>query len=328
MNSINKKIFITRRPPQHVLDNLKENFIVDLWDSEDEQIPREKLLEVVQQYDGLLCLLTENIDREVLEKGSNLQVISNLAVGYNNIHVEEASSKGIMVTNTPGVLTETTADLTFALLLAASRRIIEASDTLRKGNWKTWSPMFLTGMDVHGATLGIIGLGEIGAAVARRAKGFNMELLYSSRTPKPELEAELGIKYTDLDTLLQTSDFVCVLTPFTKQTENLITLKELQQMKKTAILINTARGGIVNEADLATALSEGMIWGAGLDVFEQEPIPIDHPLLQFTNVVTLPHIGSASIQTRTKMWELAAKNLKEALTGKKPPNLINQEAYK
>ncbi len=324
---INKKLFITRKPPKHVLDYLNENFQVDIWDSEDEEIPREKLLEIIHQYDGLLSLLTENIDKEVLDQGSNLKVISNLAVGYNNIHVEEASLRGIMVTNTPGVLTETTADLTFALLLATSRRLIEASNSLREGNWKTWSPMYLTGMDVNGSTLGIIGLGEIGAAVARRAKGFNMNILYNSRTPKPLLEDELGIQYADLYTLLQTSDFVCVLTPFTKQTKNMITLKELKQMKKTAILINTARGGIVNEADLVQALSDGMIWGAGLDVFEQEPIPTDHPLLQFTNVVTLPHIGSASIQTRTRMWELAARNLTDGLQGKKPPNLVKQEAY-
>ena len=322
------KIFITRKPPQHVLAFLEESFHVDIWDSEDQEIPREKLLDIVHQYDGLLCLLTENIDKEVLDKGSRLKVISNLAVGFNNIQIEEASSQGVMVTNTPGVLTETTADLTFALLLATSRRLIEASNSLREGNWKTWSPMYLTGMDVYGSTLGIIGLGEIGAAVARRAKGFNMNILYNSRSPKPLLEAELGVKYADLETLLQTSDFVCVLTPFTKQTQNMITLKELKQMKKTAILINTARGGIVNEEDLVQALSDGMIWGAGLDVFEQEPISIDHPLLQFTNVVTLPHIGSASIQTRTKMWELAARNLTEGLQGKKPLNLVNQGAYK
>lgn len=324
---IKQKIFITRKPPQYVLNNLEEIFEVDFWDSEDERIPREELLARIHQYDGLLSLLTENIDKEVLEKGVNLKVISNLAVGFNNIEIKEASLKRIMVTNTPGVLTETTADLTFGLMLAVSRRLIEASNVLREGEWQTWSPMFLTGMDVHGATLGIVGLGEIGAAVARRAKGFNMNLLYTGRTRKPKAEAELGIAYTDLNTLLQTSDYVCILTPFTKETQNMITLNELKQMKKTAILINTARGGIVNEADLVQALSEGLIWGAGLDVFEQEPVPVDHPLLQFPNVVTLPHIGSASIQTRTKMWELAAKNLSEALQGNEPPNLVNRKSW-
>ncbi|MBU8878928.1 D-glycerate dehydrogenase [Bacillus sp. FJAT-29790] len=319
------KIFITRKPPHHVLENLKAHFEVEVWESEDVEIPRDHLLNEVQNADGLLCLLTESIDTDVLDAGRNLKVISNLAVGYNNINIGEATAKGVMVTNTPGVLTETTADLTFALLMATSRRLIEASAVLREGDWKTWSPMFMTGMDVHGSTLGIIGLGDIGAAVARRAKGFNMKIVYHNRSPKPVLEEELGIEYADLDTLLQSSDFVCVLTPFTKETKNLITLRELKQMKKTAILINTARGGIVNEKDLIEALSEGDIWGAGLDVFEQEPVPIDHPLLQFSNVVTLPHIGSASIQTRTKMWELAAKNISDALQGKTPPNLVNKE---
>ncbi|WP_249365483.1 2-hydroxyacid dehydrogenase [Cytobacillus citreus] len=323
MNSIKKKIFITRKPPEHVLNNLQKIFEVDIWNSEDTEIPRDELLHIIHKFDGLLCLLTESIDEELLDKGRNLKVISNLAVGYNNICIEEATSRGIMVTNTPGVLTETTADLTFALMLAASRRIVEASHALREGKWRTWSPMFMTGMDVHGSTLGIIGLGEIGAAVARRAKGFNMKLMYYSRSRKPEFEAELDIEYADLHTVLQTSDYVCILTPFTKDTKNLITMKELKLMKNTAILINTARGGILNEMDLIQALSEGIIWGAGLDVYEQEPLPLDHPLLQFPNVVTLPHIGSASIQTRTKMWELAAKNITLALQGKTPPNLVN-----
>lgn len=323
-----KKILITRKPPEHVLAYLQEQFEVEIWDFEEVQIPRDKLLQTIRHFDGLLCLLTEQIDEEVISQGVKLKVISNLAVGYNNIHVDIATSKGIMVTNTPGVLTETTADLTFALLLATSRRLIEASNTLRTGNWKTWSPMFLTGMDVHGSTLGIIGLGEIGAAVARRAKGFNMKLLYHSRNRKQKLEEELGIEYSDLPTLLQASDFVCILTPFSKQTQNMITIHELKMMKRSAILINTARGGIVNETDLRHALSEGYIWGAGLDVFEHEPIDPAHPLLTLSNVVALPHIGSASIQTRTKMWELAAKNLADGLLGKTPLHLVNKELIK
>jgi glyoxylate reductase len=318
-----QKVLITRRPPEHILQRLHDHFEVMLWDSEEEQIPRDFLLEQIAEVDGVLCLLTEKVDEEVMNRGRKLKVISNLAVGYNNIDVEYAASKGIMVTNTPGVLTETTADLTFALLMATARRVVEASDVLRDGKWKTWSPMFLTGMDVHGATIGIIGLGEIGAAVARRAKGFGMELLYYNRTQKPALEQELGIEYVSKEELLRRSDFVCVLVPYTKETENFITLKELRTMKKTAILINTARGGIVNEDDLLTALTEGMIWGAGLDVFVEEPIPVDHPLLTAPNVVALPHIGSASVQTRTNMWELAARNLIAALEGKTPPHLVN-----
>ncbi|MFJ8267517.1 2-hydroxyacid dehydrogenase [Peribacillus asahii] len=319
-----QKVLITRKPPEHILQLLNDCFEVTLWDCEEEQIPREFLLEQIAEVDGVLCLLTEHIDEEVINKGKGLKVISNLAVGYNNIDVEYASSKEMMVTNTPGVLTETTADLTFALLMATSRRLVEASGVLREGKWKTWSPMFLTGMDVYGATIGIIGLGEIGAAVARRAKGFGMELLYYSRTQKPALEQELGIQYVSQEELLRRSDFVCLLTPYTKDTENLITLEELKMMKKTAILINTARGGIVNEDDLVMALTEGIIWGAGLDVFAEEPIPVDHPLLTAPNVVALPHIGSASVQTRTKMWELAARNLIEALEGRTPPHLVNK----
>jgi len=325
MRAIKPRVFITRKPPIHVLEDLKEYFDVDTWDFEESNVPREHLLTDIEKYDGLLCLLTENVDEEVLSKGESLKVVSNLAVGFNNIDVALATQKGVMVTNTPGVLTETTADLTFALLMATSRRIIEASAILREGQWKTWSPMFLTGMDIHGSTLGIIGLGDIGAAVARRAKGFNLNLLYHNRSRKENLESELGIEYRDLPGLLKESDFVVILTPFTKETENLITINEFKLMKKTAILINTARGGIVNEEDLAKALSDGLIWGAGLDVFVEEPVPLNHPLLRLPNVVTLPHIGSASIQTRTKMWELAAKNLKEALLGNMPPNLVNKE---
>jgi glyoxylate reductase len=319
---LKKKILITRRPPKHVLDLLKEKLEVEIWDSEEEQIPREILLNNLEDKDGLLCLLTEKIDHEVFEKGNRLQIISNLAVGYNNIDIEEASTRGIMVTNTPDVLTETTADLTFALLMATSRRIIEASNVLREGKWRTWSPMFLTGMDIHSSTLGIIGLGEIGAAVASRAKGFGMNVLYYNRTQKPSIEKELGITFVSKEELLKNSDFVCILTPLTKETVNLVTLKELKLMKETAVLINTSRGGIVNEQDLIEALSKGEIWAAGLDVFEQEPVPIDHPLLKLPNVVALPHIGSASIQTRKKMWEVAAQNLLLGLEGVAPPNLV------
>ncbi|MEH7223464.1 D-glycerate dehydrogenase [Bacillus sp. JJ1566] len=323
-----KKILITRRPPEHVLELLNGEFDVEIWDSEEEQIPRKFLLDKIEDKDGLLCLLTEKIDHEVLEKGKRLQIISNLAVGYNNIDIPESTSRKIMVTHTPGVLTETTADLTFALMMATSRRLIEASNVLREGKWHTWSPMFMTGMDIHSKTLGIIGLGEIGAAVARRAKGFEMNLLYHNRTPKPSLEKELGAQSVSKEELLENSDFVCILTPLTKETVNLITLKELKLMKKTAILINTSRGGIVNEKDLFEALSEGEIWAAGVDVFHQEPVPIDHPLLQLPNVVALPHIGSASIQTRTKMWELAAHNLRLGLKGKVPPNIVPDQIIK
>ena len=321
---IKQKILITRRPPVHILNNLMTQFDVDFWDSEEEPIPSDILMSKVKEVHGLICLLTEDINEEVLACATNLIVVSNLAVGYNNIDTKVATNKNIMVTNTPGVLTETTADLTFGLMLATARRLVEATQVVKNGEWKTWSPMFLTGMDVHGKTLGIIGLGDIGAAVARRAKGFNMKVLYNNRTPKPELENELGVQFVSKETLLSSSDFVCIMTPLTKETENLITIDELKLMKKTAILINTSRGGIVNEEDLFVALTNGLIWGAGLDVFKEEPITVDHPLLRLPNVVALPHIGSASIETRTKMWELAAENLLFALNGETPPNLVNK----
>lgn len=251
-----------------------------------------------------------------------------MAVGYNNIDVSAATRKGIMVTNTPDVLTETTADLTFALLMATARRLLEASDYLRRGEWKTWSPMLLTGQDVHGATLGIIGMGRIGEAVAKRAKGFDMRVLYHNRNRKPEVEEKLGVTYADLPTLLKESDFVCILTPYTSETHHLIGKGELAIMKKTAVLINTSRGGVVDENALYEALTTGTILAAGLDVFEQEPVPLNHPLLSLPNVVALPHIGSASVQTRTRMAELAAQNLLQALAGELPENLVNTEIYK
>ncbi|MBU8597391.1 D-glycerate dehydrogenase [Shouchella clausii] len=319
-----KKILVTRKPPKYLLEHLKEEFEVEVWNSEEQKIPQEVLFQYIDQVDGILCLLTDQITKELIDKGKKLKVISNLAVGYNNIDLDAATSNGIIVTNTPGVLTETTADLTFALLLATARRLIEASNELRMGNWKTWAPMMLAGRDVHGSTLGIIGLGDIGAAVARRAKGFGMKVIYHNRTPKPELEKEIDINYSSQEFLLRNSDFVCILTPLTAETQNLISLDELKMMKETAVLINTSRGGIVNENDLVTALSTGMIWGAGLDVYEEEPLPTDHPLLSLRNVTTLPHIGSASVQTRLKMWDLAALNLTYALQGKEPPSAVNE----
>jgi glyoxylate reductase len=294
-----------------------------MWEEKDTPVPREVLEKEIAEVDGLYCLLTESIDEALINQTKNLKVISNMAVGYNNIDVDAATKKGIMVTNTPGVLTETTADLTFALLMATARRLEEGSNFLRNGQWKTWSPMLLTGQDIHGATLGIIGLGRIGEALARRAKGFNMNIMYHNRSRKLEAEKELGLKYVDMKTLLKESDFVCVLTPYTPKTINLIDQGELSLMKKTGVLINTARGGIVNETALYDALKDGTIWAAGLDVFEEEPIYLDNPLLTLPNVTVLPHIGSASINTRKKMALLAAMNLLQALNFETPSHLVN-----
>lgn len=295
---------------------------VHMWMDEDNPVPLEVLEKEITDIDGLFCLLTESIDRNLLEKAKKLKVVSNMAVGYNNIDIEAAKEKGVIVTNTPGVLTETTADLTFALMMATARRLIEASDYLRNGDWKTWSPMKLTGQDIYGATLGIIGIGRIGEALAKRAKGFNMEVLYYNRSRKPNIEEELNLKYVEFDELLRESDYVCVMTPYTPETKNLIGERELSLMKNTAILINTARGGIVNEVALYHALKNREIWAAGLDVFEQEPLSASHPLLKLPNVVTLPHIGSASINTRMKMADLAAENLLLALQNQTPRHVV------
>lgn len=319
------KIFITRKIPSSAVDKLKLACEVEMWDEEDIPVPRDVLERKVRDVEGLLCLLTEAIDQSLLEQAPHLKVVSNMAVGYNNIDVAEAGSRAIMVTNTPGVLTETTADLTFALLMAASRRVVEASQYLRNGEWKTWSPMQMTGQDIYGSTMGIIGMGRIGQALAKRAKGFDMRVLYYNRSRKPEHED--GIEYAELDALLAQSDFVCVMTPLSDETYHLIGKRKLELMKSTAVLINTARGGIVDEEALYDALTLGKIWAAGLDVFEQEPIRMAHPLLKLPNVVALPHIGSASIRTRTLMAELAADNLIRGLRGQRPEHLVNESWF-
>lgn len=315
-------VYITRKIPTGIVAKIEEHCHVRMWDQEEIPVPRGVLEQEITHADGLFCLLTESIDRELLNKAKRLKVVSNMAVGYNNIDIEAAKEKGITVTNTPGVLTETTADLTFALLMATARRLIESSSYLRNGDWKTWSPMQLTGQDIYGATIGIIGMGRIGASLVKRARGFDMNILYYNRSRKVELEEEHNIKYTDLDSLLTASDYVCIMTPYTPETRNLIGTRELKLMKNTAILINTARGGIVNEQDLFHALKAGEIWAAGMDVFEEEPISLDHPLLSLPNVVTLPHIGSASIATRMKMADLAAENLLLALKNQTPKHVV------
>ncbi|WP_408007996.1 2-hydroxyacid dehydrogenase [Pseudalkalibacillus sp. A8] len=315
-------IFITRKIDDQIVEKIKETCEVDMWPEEEIPVPRSVLEEKVKYIDGLFCLLTETIDKSLLEKAENLKVVSNMAVGYNNIDIQTAKEKGITVTNTPGVLTQTTADLTFALLMATARRLVEGSSYLRDGEWKTWSPMQLTGQDIHGATLGIIGMGRIGEALAKRALGFDMNVIYHNRSRKTEAEEKYGITYVNMDQLLKESDFVCVLTPYTKETHDLISEKELSLMKDTAILINTARGGIVNEEALYKALKDRRIWAAGLDVFQEEPVPLDHPILSLPNVVTLPHIGSASIKTRLKMADVATDNLIKSLKNETPKYVV------
>ena len=311
-------VYITRKLPDEVVNKLSSYFHVRMWEEENIPVPREILLKEIENVNGLICLLTDQIDKEVLSKAQHLKIISNVAVGYNNIDVQAAAKKGIIVTNTPGVLTETTADLTFALLMAAARRVVNASDILRNGEWGAWSLMQFTGQDIYGATLGVIGLGRIGEALVKRAKGFDMNILYYNRTRKQDKELELGIHYVDLKSLLQQSDYVCLMIPYSVEVHHLIGKEELSLMKKSAILINTARGGLVDEGALYEALRSGEIWASGLDVFEQEPLPLDHPLLTLSNVITLPHIGSASVNTRLGMAHLAADNMVRVLNGEEP----------
>lgn len=289
--------------------------------------PRATLLKEVEGVHGLFCLLTEKIDAELLDKAKNLKIVANMAVGFDNIDLKEASKRGVLATNTPGVLTETVADTTFALILGVARRIVEAQHYVVDGDWKIrWSPMMMVGTDVYGKTLGIYGLGRIGSAVAKRAKGFGMRLIYYDNTRNRDLEQEYTIKYVPMKDLLRESDFLSIHVPLLPETIHSIGDKELSLMKKTAFVVNTARGPIVDEAALIRALRTHKIAGAGLDVFEKEPIGCDNPLLKMDNVVLLPHIASGSIETRTAMAEMAARNIVAGLKGEVPPQLLNKDA--
>lgn len=322
------RVFVTSKIPEQGLKILFDNFDVQVSDY-DGLISKKILIEKVKNIDGLLCLLADTIDKEIMEAaGPRLRIIANYAVGYNNIDVEEATKRGIMVTNTPGVLTETTADLAWALMMAVARRIVEGDKFVRAGRFRGWEPMLLLGTDLYGATLGIIGFGRIGQAVARRAIGFNMKVLYYSRSRvAKQIEEELKATYVDLNTLLKESDFVTLHLPLTKQTYHLIGEEQLKLMRKESYLINTARGPIVDEKALVKALKENWIRGAALDVFENEP-QIEPELLELENVVLAPHIGSASYATRTKMSVMAAENIVKALKGEVPPNLVNMDVLK
>ena len=311
-------VYITQKLPEEAVADLKSFCEVRMWHEEETNVPREQLLKEVKDADALWTTVSDQVDQELLDAAPNLKIISNLAVGYNNIDLDAAREKGVTVTNTPDVLTEATADLTFALLLATARRIIEAERTVRSGEWKSWTPMGLTGQSVHGATLGIIGMGRIGEAVAKRGQGFGMKVIYHNRTRK-SLE---DVKYAELDELLKTADYVVIMTPLTEETKGMIGKRELSLMKNSACLINAARGGIVDEDALYEALKNGEIWGAGLDVFEEEPVSRDHPLLSLPNVTVLPHIGSATVQTRYAMMDLNAKAIQACLQGKPVKNRV------
>jgi glyoxylate reductase len=319
------KVYVTRPIAEEAIAAIRGRAEVTMWPDPDVPPPHDVIVREVSGAAGLLCLLTDPIDAEVVAAGDELRVISTYAVGYDNIDVAAATARGIPVCNTPGVLTETTADLAWALIMAASRRIAEADAYLRAEKWKSWSPQLMLGHDVYGATLGIVGFGRIGQAVARRARGFHMRVLYTDIARKPDAEEALGAEFADLRHLLRTSDFVSLHTPLTEETHHLIGAEELALMKPTAVLVNTARGPLIDGRALAEALSEGRIFAAGLDVFESEPIAPDDPLLSPANVVLLPHIGSASVATRTRMAVMAAENLLAALAGERPRHLVNPE---
>lgn len=316
------KVFITRQLPQAALDLIVPECETEMW-TDELPPPRSVLMDKVREVDGLLSLLTDKIDASLMDNAPRLKVISNCAVGYDNIDVPAATERGIAVGNTPGVLTETTADFAFALLLAAARRVVEAERYTRAGKWKTWGLTVLLGQDVFGATLGLIGLGRIGTAVAKRARGFEMRVLYYDPQRRPEVEAQLNITYADLDTVVRQADFLSIHTPLTETTRHLVNADLLRKMKKTAILVNTARGAVVDQAALYTALREGWIAGAALDVTDPEPIALDDPLLTLDNCIITPHIASASVATRTKMAVMAAHNLLAGVRGEPLPNPVN-----
>ena len=320
------KVFVTRLIPDEGLAMIRG--WAEMQVLEDElPPPREVLLREVRDIDGLLSLLTDKIDAELMDAAPRLKVVSNHAVGYDNIDVPAATARGIPIGNTPGVLTDTVADLAFTLLMAAARRIQESIDYVRAGKWRTWGPRLLTGQDIHGATLGIVGFGRIGQAMAKRASGFGMRVLYNDVARREDLEKALGVTFADMDTLLHEADFITIHTDLNETTRHLFNARAFAQMKRTAILINTARGPIVDHTALYDALKSGTLGGAALDVTEPEPILMDNPLLTLPNCLIVPHIASASVATRAKMAQMAAANLIAGVHGERLPNCVNPEVY-
>ena len=316
------RIVITREIFDNVIDYLKQHCEVDANQADVPYTP-EALSAKLKDRDGLMCSLTDKVDAALIARAPQLKVVANIAVGYNNIDVPACTARGIMVTNTPGVLDDSTADLAFALMLATARRITEVESYIRKGEWTGWKLKQWLGVDVHHATLGIIGMGRIGQAIARRAAGFDMKVIYHNRTRvAPETERRVNAAYASLDELLAQSDFIVLQMPYSPQTHHLIGAGQLKKMKPSAILINSTRGGVVDDAALVDALKSGTIRAAGLDVFEGEP-RLNPGFLELKNVVLAPHIGSSTESTRRAMAMLAATNLVAALTGQQPPNWIN-----
>ncbi len=323
------RVFITRVIAQEALDKIAQATEMEVW-PEELPPPYEVLREKARDAEGLVTLLSDRVDAALMDTAPKLKVVSNIAVGYDNISIAEATKRHIVVGNTPGVLTGTTADLAFTLLMAAARRVVEADNYTRKGRWKTWGPKILLGQDIHNATLGIIGLGRIGAEVAKRGRGFNMKVLYYDEIRRSEEEErQLSVEYIpDLAKLLSRADFISVHVPLVPQTHHLIGAAEFALMKPTTVFINTSRGPVVDQRALYEALKSGQIFAAAIDVTEVEPISPDDPLLALDNIIITPHIASASFTTRGKMALMAAENLLAGLCGETPPNCVNPEALK
>jgi len=319
-------VFVTRIIPDIGLEILRDNFNVSI-NPEDRPIARSKLIDLASDSDGILCLLTDRIDGEIMDLIPDLKGIANYAVGFDNIDIDDATRRGIPVSNTPGVLTDATAELAIALIFAAARRIVEADVFMRGGTWSGWGPMQFLGADIAGATLGVIGMGKIGYAVAKRAKGLGMRIVYFDTQRNEDAEKEFSAEMMTIPELLSSADFVTLHIPLFEKTRHLIGKAELEMMKPTAFLINTSRGPVVDEAALAKALKEKKIAGAGLDVYEFEP-KVTKELLALKNVVLLPHIGSATTVTRGKMAVMAAENLVSMLKGGDIPNLVNPDYIK
>ena len=320
-------VVVTRRPPGAAEVMLAEVAEVWTW-PEDRAVPRGELLARAGEADGLYCMLTDRIDAELLDVAPRLAAVSQMAVGVDNIDLSACTARGIPVGHTPDVLTETTADVAFGLLIAAARRFREGLEEVVEGRWGEWNPMYMVGSELHGSVLGVVGLGRIGRAVARRASGFGMRVLYTKRCRDPAAEQELGVEYRPFEALLAESDHVAVLTSLHAGTHRLIDRRALAAMKPSATLVNASRGPVVDTDALVEALAGGVIAAAGLDVTDPEPLPADHLLAALPNCFIVPHIGSASVQTRVRMAERAAVNLAAAMRGEQMPHCINPEVYR
>nr|XP_022900378.1 glyoxylate reductase/hydroxypyruvate reductase [Onthophagus taurus] len=312
-------LYLTREINEEAFNLLKERFDVSMWLGPG-AVPREELLKNIPNKDALFCLLTDKIDLEVIQKANKLKILGTMSVGYDHLDLKELKSRNIKIGYTPGVLTDATAELTMSLLLATSRRLLESNEEAKNGRWSTWSPFWMCGPGLSNSTVGIVGFGRIGQTVAKMLKPFNVkQILYHNRSEKSKEAEEIGAKRVDFDTLIKTSDFIIATISLTPETEGLFNKDVFKMMKKSAVFVNTSRGGVVNQDDLVDALESGAIWAAGLDVTTPEPLPVNHKLFMLKNCVVLPHIGSASIQTRKNMAMMTVKNILAALDGEKMP---------